>query len=482
MLGKTISCGSRDELMMEYNEMKNKSQSSYLQTIAPEASLKTQEFIVQGFSKLNKKQKIEWIAKNLFHQSPEVLGLLSSFWLKNEQHQDLLDEFSENTLTTFPFPFGVCPNVMINDKVKMIPMVIEESSVVAACSKAAKFWLERGGFHAQVLGMTKIGQVHFIWKGDPNKLKAFFDCHKDHFLREIAPLMDKMVERGGGLKNLELRDLTHLEADYYQLWAEFDTCDAMGANFINTVLEALGKVLKDALMIDNSLSEASRDVQIVMCILSNYTPDCRVRAWVECKIQDLYEPELQMSAEDFAQKFARAVRIAKIDVNRATTHNKGIFNGIDAVVLATGNDFRAIEACGHTWAARDGQYRGLTDIQLIDDRFIFSLEIPLAVGTVGGLTALHPLSKFSLELLGRPNAAQLMEVLAVIGLAQNFAALKSLTTSGIQKGHMKMHLMNILKHLEAGPYEIEKAKDYFEHAVVSFSAVRQFLHNKRNSQ
>jgi hydroxymethylglutaryl-CoA reductase len=467
---------------MELNGMKNKMQTTFLQTSTTDQLTRAQEPIVQGFSKLSKREKINWIANNLFHKSPHVMDLLSEFWLKNDTHQDLLDEFSENTITTFPFPFGVCPNVMINNKVKMIPMVIEESSVVAACSKAAKYWLERGGFHAEVLGMTKVGQVHFIWKGKSEQLEEFFLRHRNHFLREIAPLMEKMVERGGGLKKLELRNLSDLEPDYYQLWAEFDTCDAMGANFINTVLEALGKVLKDALMIDQTLPEASRDVQIVMCILSNYTPDCRVRAWVECPVEDLYEPELQMSANEFAQKFARAVRIAKIDVNRATTHNKGIFNGIDAVVLATGNDFRAIEACGHTWAARDGQYRGLTDIQIENGRFIFSLEIPLAVGTIGGLTALHPLSKFSLDLLGRPQAAELMEVLGVIGLAQNFAALKSLTTSGIQKGHMKMHLMNILKHLEATPTEIEKAKHYFEHAVVSFSAVRQFLQDKRNSQ
>lgn len=437
---------------------------------------------LEGFSKLSKKEKVNIIVERYFNGSKHSKQVLESFLSQNETDQDLIDEFSENTISNFPFPLGVCPNVLINNKMHMIPMVIEESSVVAACSKAAKFWLTRGGFKTTILGTTKVGQVHFIWNGRPDNIHRFFKAHKDHFIREVTPLMEKMIERGGGLKSLELVDCTNKEEGYFQLYATFETCDAMGANFINTVLEALGKILKESLMIDESLDESERDVQIIMAILSNYTPDCRVRAEVRCPISELDDTGLGMRPEEFADKFARAVRIAKIDVNRATTHNKGIFNGIDAVVLATGNDFRAIEACGHTWAARDGQYRGLTDISLAGDEFVFSLEIPLAVGTVGGLTGLHPLAKFSLELMGRPNAPELMSILAVIGLAQNFAALRSLTTSGIQKGHMKMHLMNILKHLEANEREIESAKKYFEEKVISFSAVREFLSDQRRYQ
>jgi hydroxymethylglutaryl-CoA reductase len=187
-----------------------------------------------------------------------------------------------------------------------------------------------------------------------------------------------------------------------------------------------------------------------------------------------------MSPEEFASKFARAIRISKIDVTRATTHNKGIFNGIDAVVIATGNDFRAVEACGHAYAARDGQYRGLSDVKIEDGKFTFSLEIPLSVGTVGGLTSLHPIAKLSLGMLGEPNAQELMKVIATIGLAQNFGAVRSLVTSGIQKGHMKMHLMNILNHLEANHDEREAAKAHFANEIISFKGVREFIGKLRN--
>ena len=233
-------------------------------------------------------------------------------------------------------------------------------------------------------------------------------------------------------------------------------------------------------MADETLTDDERELQIVMAILSNYTPNCRVRSYVECPIEDLNDQSLGMSAQEFAEKFARAIRISKIDVTRATTNNKGIFNGIDAVVVATGNDYRAVEACGHAYAARDGQYRGLSDAQIIDGKFRFSLEIPLAIGTVGGLTSLHPAARLSLDMLGRPDANELMKIVATIGLAQNFGAVRSLVTSGIQKGHMKMHLMNILNHLEASDVERESAKKYFENEVISFRAVREFISQLRN--
>ena len=188
-----------------------------------------------------------------------------------------------------------------------------------------------------------------------------------------------------------------------------------------------------------------------------------------------------MDAESLARRFAMAVRIAQIDPYRATTHNKGIYNGIDAVVLATGNDFRAIEACGHTYAARDGQYRSLSRCTVHDGIFHFELEIPLALGTVGGLTALHPLARLSLELLGRPSARELMQIVAAVGLAQNFAAVRSLVTTGIQQGHMKMHLTNILNHLGANEAESAAAQSYFTGQTVSFSAVRTFLDQTRQS-
>lgn len=433
---------------------------------------------ISGFSKMTKIEKIDFLSNEFFTSPERTKNLLQSFWHHDENAQKIFDEFSENTLTNFVFPYGVVPNVDINGRTFCVPMVIEESSVVAAAAKAAKFWATRGGFHAEVISTRKVGQVHLIWDGEESKkLFSFFESVKNELLEETKPLTTNMEKRGGGILDLKLIDRTQDEAGYYQLWAEFETCDAMGANFINSVLEALGRSFKDRL-----LERTGTQVQVVMAILSNFTPDCKVRVHVECPVADLHDPAHGMEPSEFASKFARAVRIAKIDVNRATTHNKGIFNGIDAVVLATGNDFRAVEACGHTWATRDGQYRGLSDCEIKDGNFKFSLEIPLAVGTVGGLTALHPMAKFSLDLLGNPSAAELMQIIATIGLAQNFGALRSLVTSGIQKGHMKMHLMNILNHLEANESEREHIRKLFVDRVISFRDVRDELAKIRQYQ
>jgi hydroxymethylglutaryl-CoA reductase len=286
-----------------------------------------------------------------------------------------------------------------------------------------------------------------------------------------------MEKRGGGILDLTWLDFTALEPDYYQLRASFHTCDSMGANFINSVLERFADTLEHFMTEHPALEDSERDVEVVMSILSNYTPNCLVRAWGETPIASFEELARSqgMDARSLAERFALAVRIATIDPYRATTHNKGIFNGIDAVVLATGNDFRAIEACGHTYACRDGQYRSLSRCTVENDVFRFELEIPLALGTVGGLTALHPLAKASLELLGHPSAEELMCITACVGLAQNFGAVRSLITTGIQQGHMKMHLTNILNHLGASPEQALAAQAHFEGKTVSFSGVRAFL-------
>lgn len=396
--------------------------------------------------------------------------------------QKLFDGISENTLTNFYLPSGVAPNFVINGRTYVVPMVIEESSVVAAAAAGAKFWSDRGGFNAEVISTTKVGHVHFLWRGDSEKLFHFFDTElKEALLAEVKHLTANMESRGGGLRTLELIDCTELEPEYFQLKATFETMDAMGANFINSVLEAFAECLTEEVKHYKDFSGAEKNAEVVMSILSNYTPECLVKAWVECKVSDLGGfPEANLTAQQFARKFSTAIRIAKHDVYRATTHNKGIFNGIDAVVLATGNDFRAIEACGHAYASKNGQYGSLSDCEIVGDTFRFSITLPLAVGTVGGLTKLHPLAKRSLEMLGNPSAKELMMIIATVGLAQNFSAVKALVTSGIQKGHMKMHLTNILRHFGATDTEIQLATTYFADKTVSFSSVRDFLNNSRN--
>ena len=437
--------------------------------------------IRKGFSKLTKDQKIDLTA-SYFENPVDAAKELKSFWHGNPNIQQKLDEFAENTISNFFFPYGIAPNFVINGNMYLVPMVIEESSVVAAASNAAKFWSENGGFHAEVLSMTKIGQVHFTWEGDVNKLRAAMPGIRERLIRETESITANMRKRGGGIIDIELIDMSDSIDNYYQLRATFETVDSMGANFINSCLEEFGMQLRRFLREDDRFTGKEKDCEVVMAILSNYTPECLVKTWVECDIEAFADMDRNLTAQQFAEKFERAVRIAQEDVYRATTHNKGVMNGIDAVVLATGNDFRAIEACAHTYAARSGRYRSLTDVSLENGKFRYELTVPLALGTVGGLTSLHPLAKFSLELLNNPGAEQLMMIAAAVGLANNFSALKSLTTKGIQVGHMKMHLFNILNHIGVTNEEKEKAIEYFQDKKVSFSHVNELVSNLRKGK
>lgn len=433
---------------------------------------------VSGFSKLSKEEKIEWIAKQYFPDPQQAISLLKNYWNSDLALQKLHDEFIENTITNFYLPLGVAPNFIINGKNYTIPMAIEESSVVAAASKSAKFWASRGGFKATVLNTEKIGQVHFFYHGDIDKLHDFFDTVKPKLIADTENITKNMQKRGGGILNIELRNQNHKIAGYFQLHATFETKDSMGANFINSCLEQFSKTLKHEALGYESFNEDEKDIQVVMSILSNYVPNCIVRAEVSCPIADLAEKKID-NPQEFAEKFIRAVRIAEVEPFRAVTHNKGIMNGIDAVVLATGNDFRAVEAGIHAYASRNGNYTSLSHANIEDGIFRFWIEIPLALGTVGGLTSLHPLVKFALEMLEKPSARELMQIVAVAGLAQNFAALRSLTTTGIQEGHMKMHLNNILNQFDATAEERPLIKEHFKENVVTHAAVVNFIEKLR---
>jgi len=437
--------------------------------------------VLSGFSKLNKDAKIELIASRM-HNPAQVMETLKSFWHSNPDKQKLFDEFSENTISNFYFPYGIAPNFNINGRMYLVPMVIEESSVVAAASNSAKYWANKGGFHAKVISTTKVGQVHFIWKGEVEKLQAMFPFLRQELIIGVKHITENMEKRGGGLLDIELVDMTDEIENYFQLKATFDTRDAMGANFINSCLEEFARILKAHFAETKMYVEQEKDCHVIMAILSNYTPECLVKAEVECRIDCLVHAEDIDDPEYFAWKFEKAVRIAQVDPHRATTHNKGIFNGIDAVVLATGNDFRATEACGHTFAARSGRYKSLTDIDISGGMFRYTLTVPLALGTIGGLTSLHPMARFSLELLGNPSAEELMMIAASAGLANNFGALKSLTTKGIQVGHMKMHLLNILNSLGANDIEKELAVNHFSSMKISYRSVNQYISDIRKAE
>ncbi|MAU17483.1 MAG: hydroxymethylglutaryl-CoA reductase, degradative [Muricauda sp.] len=428
---------------------------------------------VEGFSKLSKTQKIDWIANNCTKDPENTKRLLAQYWNADSKVQKLHDEFIENTISNYYLPFAIAPNFMINGDLYAIPMAIEESSVVAAASKSAKFWLERGGFKTEILGTEKVGQVHFIYNGDKEKLSDFFSSVKPALLKSVASITQNMKKRGGGINDIVLRDLSHKMKGYHQLHCTFETLDAMGANFINSCLEQFAKTLKKQALSYDTFTEEEKNIEVVMSILSNYVPHCLVKAEVSCPISDLDNSD--MPASQFAEKFVRAVNIAKIEPYRAVTHNKGIMNGIDAVVLATGNDFRAVEAGVHAYAAKDGQYSSLTHAKIEDGIFKFWIEVPLALGTVGGLTSLHPLVKLALEILQNPTAKELMQIVAVAGLAQNFAAVRSLVTTGIQKGHMKMHLLNMLNQMGATETEKRQLVTYFKDQTVTNASVKEAL-------
>ncbi len=421
---------------------------------------------IKGFSKLDKESKIKWLLENYANNPDEALNMLKGYWHSSEEAQKLHDEFIENTISNYYLPFGVAPNFKINGSMYTIPMAIEESSVVAAAAKAANFWMDRGGFKAQVLSMVKMGHVHFTWEGvSANEISKFFSDNEEKLWTATESLTQNMRIRGGGILGMELRDKSDLEPSYFQLEVKFDTRDSMGANFINSCLETIAKEWK---LLGQS-SNLGGEINIIMSILSNFTPECVVRAEVECAIDEINEGSGIENIE-FAEKFVRALRIADVEPYRAVTHNKGIMNGVDAVIIATGNDFRATEACAHAYASKSGSYKSLTHATADDGKFKFWIDLPLSVGTVGGITTLHPMVKFAHELLGNPNAEELMKIVAVAGLAQNFSAVRSLITSGIQKGHMKMHLLNILNQLEATDSEKEQIIEYFKDKVVSFSA------------
>jgi len=432
--------------------------------------------ITTGFSRLDKDQKIDLVSSHT--TDPELFShTLHASWHRDPLSQKLYDEFSENTLGNYFFPYGVAPNFLINGKMYMLPMVIEESSVVAAASGAAKFWAERGGFHSEVSGLKKIGQVHFTWNGGFDLLKSHFSELRSLMLANTERITANMRKRGGGILDIELVDMTSRIPDYYQVKATFNTRDSMGANFINSCLEEFADTLRD---FASARAEFSGfNLNVIMSILSNYTPECLVRTWVEGEIKDGHTYDDHYTDREFVKRFETGVRIAEADMYRATTHNKGIYNGIDAVVLATGNDFRAVEACGHAYASRSGQYKSLSHVEITGNSFRFTLEVPMALGTVGGLTHLHPLAKISLQLLGDPDAAQLMMIASAAGLANNYSAVKSLVTKGIQKGHMKMHLLNILNVYHATDEEKKEAVEYFKHEKVSHSAVNSFLESIR---
>lgn len=430
-----------------------------------------------GFSKLTNTDKRELVSE-LFESKEHVKKMLNSFLHPDKEVQHLINEISENVISNYHIPFSIAPQVKINGKIYTIPLVIEESSVVAAVSKAAKIWNKLGGFHARVISATKHGHVHFLYHDEPKYLEKLLPEIKSSIYSETAVITEGMRKRGGGITDIKIINKTEEIPYYYKLELSFNTADAMGANFINTCLEKSAKVLKNT--IDKHSSSYDSQLEIIMSILSNHYPECLVESYVECDVNDLEQLFPDLSADEYSRKFEMAVKISKADISRAVTHNKGIFNGIDAVAMATGNDYRAIEASGHAYASSQGRYSGLSEVYLDQNRFKLLIRLPMPVGTVGGLTNNHPLAKLSLQLLNDPSSDELMMILATIGLASNFSAIHALITTGIQKGHMKMHLSNIYTQLNVTEKEKSQIEKQINGEVVSMQLIKSIVEKLRS--
>ena len=388
-----------------------------------------------GFSKASPAERIEKLAQ---------AGLLSEEGLQTVRDNDTLplslaNEMVENVLGTLALPFALAPGFQVDGQEIQVPMVTEEPSVIAAASYAAGLIKRSGGFQTQVHKRQMIGQVALYDVSHKEKASQAIAEAKEELLQLANQAYPSIVKRGGGARDL----WTEVKGDFLICYLSVDPKEAMGANMLNTMLEALVDPLED-------LSEG----QGLMAILSNLATDALVTA--SCHIDYRFLSRDPKEAAEIAQKIALASQLAAVDPYRAATHNKGIFNGIDAVVLATGNDWRAIEAGGHTYASRTGQAQGLSNWMDHPEQQVLEgqLTLPMPIATKGGSIGLNPSVQVAHELLGNPDAQTLARIIVSVGLAQNFAALKALVSTGIQHGHMKLQAKSLALLAGATPSEV----------------------------
>ena len=392
-----------------------------------------------GFSKKSYQERLEQL------QAQALLSPEKQTSLEQDEQVSLAvaDQLSENVVGTFSLPYSIIPELLVNGQDYTVPYVTEEPSVVAAASYASKIIKRAGGFTAHVHERQMIGQVALYQVDDPELAQEKIASKKAELLELANQAYPSIVKRGGGAHDLHVEEIKG-ETDFLVVYLHVDTQEAMGANMLNTMLEALKPVLEE-------LSQG----QSLMGILSNYATDSLVTA--SCRIAFRYLNRQKDHGREIAEKIALASQFAQSDPYRAATHNKGIFNGIDAILIATGNDWRAIEAGAHAFASRDGRYQGLSRWSLDTDteELVGEMTLPMPVATKGGSIGLNPRVALSHELLGNPSAKELAQIIVSIGLAQNFAALKALVSTGIQQGHMKLQAKSLA--LLAGASENEVA-------------------------
>jgi hydroxymethylglutaryl-CoA reductase len=400
---------------------------------------------LSGFFKLERGARFDLLreATDLPVDQTRVLGQDGSLPF------DLADLFVENAIGSFPLPLGVATNFRVNGEDVVVPMAVEESSVIAAASNAAKLVYDNGGFVAETLSSEMIGQIQIL-DISPELIPAaqarLLEA-SDRLLQLADETHPRLKMRGGGARRIEVRTFADAAIPFLVLHIHLDTREAMGANLVNTVCERLSPEV-----------QRITGGRIGLKILSNLADHKLYRTRVQIRSSDLKvsDKQLQLSGAEVSRRIVEAFVFADNDVYRATTHNKGIMNGIDPVAIATGNDWRAIEAGAHAYAARSGRYRSLSNWSLDKNGdLVGTLEIPLQVGTVGGITRLHPLARVALQMIGNPSSERLAHIMASVGLASNLAALRALCTTGIQRGHMKLHAKNLALAAGARGKEVE---------------------------
>ncbi|MBX2993442.1 MAG: hydroxymethylglutaryl-CoA reductase, degradative [Bdellovibrionaceae bacterium] len=394
------------------------------------ASAKDWTEFFQGFSKLSREERLKRL------QQMKVLDRADADYLRAGGLQDtaLGEKFIENVIGYFQVPMGVATNFRIDGEDLIIPMAVEETSIVAAASKTAKWVRENGHITTESIGQDILGQIQLNKVRDFTKFAAQIQSKKQEFIdvanREVA---FGMVRRGGGVTKIETRALVRDDGQVMAvIHVHMNAVDAMGANVMNQVCEFLKQPIEEL-----------TGEKVTMCILSNLVDTKLTKATVTMENIDA----------ELAEKIEEASLFSKLDPYRASTNNKGVLNGIDPILIATGNDWRAVEAGVHAFAARDGQYRSITEWKRDGKFLVGTFLAPVIVGTVGGVTALHPTASMSLRMMGNPNAAKLGRIMAAVGLVQNLGALRALTTVGIIEGHMRLHIKNL--SLGAGAEEVE---------------------------
>ena len=396
------------------------------------------EKLTKDFRHLSRLEKIEQLKKHgwLNEESEQILHNHSVI------DKELLDNLIENVIGQGTLPIGILPEIIVNDKAYVVPMMVEEPSVVAAASYGSKLFNNTGGLKIIKTGTTKLGQIVFDHVSNTTELSKQIYTLEEQIHKVADKVYPSIKKRGGGYQKIEIDEFP--KEHRLSLKVHVDTCDAMGANIINTILEGIASYLETEL--DNK--------EILMSILSNYNTTSVVRIEGKINIKDLEKNG--MSGEEVAYRMERASVLAHIDPYRAVTHNKGVMNGISSVVLVTGNDTRSVEASAHAYASKDGQYRGLTTWKFDKEnkQLIGSIELPLAIGTIGGGIGLLPASKVALDILNVQTSQELGHVMAAVGLAQNFSACRALVSEGIQQGHMNLHYKSLAIKIGAKGDEI----------------------------